>query len=142
MLERQRLRGVHKFGPLRDTREVAPNHFVKPPANDINKFAIIMTDGQFNTAYAGVNGGNVRGGQKNKSSNYAVTLCERMKNDDIEVFTIGFKLKEKQAKETMAACASPERDGIQFHYQVSTGTELKKAYRTIAQMIQTLRLVQ
>ena len=111
-----------------------------PADPKLHKYAIIMTDGEFNTAYAGVTGSNVTN-QAATSSDDALSLCTRMKADGIEIFTIGFDLKEKSARDTLQACASPASNGINYFYNVSTGDELNSVYQEIANMIQKLRLV-
>src|SRR5690606_23561215 len=62
------------------------------PANTkpdkISKVAILMTDGQFNTAYADV--GKNYNDQSNLARNNAESICSNMKRDGIEVYTIGF----------------------------------------------------
>src|SRR5690606_33244736 len=59
----------------------------------ITKVAILMTDGQFNTAFAGVNSN--FNGQDSKTRQSAEAICKNMKGDKIEVFTIGFDLDNK-----------------------------------------------
>jgi Flp pilus assembly protein TadG len=110
--------------------------------DDVKKYAVIMTDGEFNTAFAEVpenEATTMRQGKR--SSETAVTLCTRMKEEGIEIFTIGFQLRETAAIETLRACASPDRPDAQFFYDASTGAELTNAYRDIASTIQALRLV-
>ena len=105
------------------------------------KFAILMTDGEFNTAFAGVaSGGNTTGGQATRSSANAERLCAEMRRDGIEVFTIGFMLKEANAKATMRACASEDTASQKHYFDVSTGAELDAAYQSIARNIERLAL--
>ena len=111
-----------------------------PADPKLHKYAIIMTDGEFNTAYAGVTGTDVTN-QSGTSSDDALSLCTRMKADGIEIFTIGFDLKEKSAQDTLQACASPASNGVAYFYNASTGDELNSVYQEIANMIQKLRLV-
>lgn len=110
------------------------------PDADVRKYAIIMTDGEFNTAYAGANY-NTRGGQSKLASQRAVELCARMKARDIEVFTIGFDLDNYSAITMLKKCATPDRGNVKFFYDASSGAELIDAYREIASTIQALRLV-
>ncbi len=106
----------------------------------LNKFAVIMTDGQFNTAFAGVpNSQNVRR-QQTKSMNNALKLCENMKAKGIQVFTIGFALNNKSATQTMQACATPNTNNIQYYYSAASGSELVEVYKRIAQQIKVVRL--
>jgi Flp pilus assembly protein TadG len=101
----------------------------------VSKYAIIMTDGEFNTAYVGT-GGAVT------SSASAETLCEAMRDDGIEVFTVGFMLKEATAKDTLASCASPDTGRVKHYYDAATGSELKAAFREIASNIEKLAITQ
>lgn len=109
------------------------------PANykdkQVSKYAIIMTDGEFNTAF-------VEGGGAVASSSSAEALCAAMRDDGIEVFTIGFMLKEASAKATMADCASPDTGSVRHFFDAATGSELKAAFREIAANIEKLAITQ
>ncbi len=72
---------------------------------------------------------------------YAKALCKNMKDAGIEIFTVGFDLKQKNAIDTLKECASPAQGGVQYFYSAKTGDELVEAYRIIAQRIKTVRLV-
>ncbi len=111
-----------------------------PADPKLHKYAIIMTDGEFNTAYAGIKGNNVTS-QPGASSDDAVSLCTKMKADGIEIFTIGFDLKKQSAIDTLRACASPASGGVTYFYNAATGAELDSVYQDIAAMIRRLRLV-
>lgn len=108
---------------------------------EVAKIAILMTDGEFNTAHADVSGGksNVRK-QSAKSRSYAESLCENMKADGIEIFTIGFKLNSSNAKDVLKKCASPDTGALKRYYETSTGEELNHAFMTIARNIEALVL--
>lgn len=113
----------------------APSKYGK----DIKKIAILMTDGEFNAAYVGVaEGGSTSGGQAGLSKTYALTLCDAMKADKIEVFTIGFMLNS--GKSTLQACASPDTGALKHFYDASTGEELRQAFDEITKNIEVLRL--
>ena len=105
------------------------------------KFAILMTDGEFNTAFADVaRNGDVHN-QSNRSRNAAEEHCRQMKADGIEVFTIGFMLKETAAKQVMRACASGDTAAIAHYYEVATGEALDAAFQSIAANIERLAIV-
>ncbi|MEQ1943647.1 TadE/TadG family type IV pilus assembly protein [Mesorhizobium sp. VNQ89] len=110
----------------------------KADPKKIAKIAILMTDGEFNTAHADVTG-NVRS-QGTKSRSYAESLCETMKKNGIEVFTIGFKLTNNDAKGVMKKCASPDTGAFKRYYETSSGDELNEAFLTIARNIEALVL--
>ena len=110
----------------------------------VAKVAILMTDGQFNTAFAGVKDSNDRDNQPqmdqgDKARDYAEEICANMKTDGIEVFTIGFALDERgmsrdereQAKSVLRNCSSPDTSSIQHFFEASTGAELDAAFRSI-----------
>lgn len=110
-------------------------------AKELRKYAIIMTDGEFNTAYADVPQKQSVSSQSTKSMTYAKALCKNMKDEGIEIFAVGFDLKQKSAIDTLKDCASPDQGGVQYFYSATTGDELVEAYRTIAQRIKTVRLI-
>ena len=80
----------------------------------VAKYAILMTDGEFNTAFAGVpKKGDTTGGQADLSEQpMPERLCDEMKKDGIEIFTVGFMLKEAGAKAVLGACASPDEESV------------------------------
>lgn len=109
-------------------------------SGDVNKIAIIMTDGLFNTAFAGVPGSESPRGQAAKSQSYALKICENMREKGIKVFTIGFALKDKTATDLMKECASPSDETFEYFYQANDGTELVDVYEQIARRIKTIRV--
>lgn len=105
------------------------------------KVAILMTDGQFNTAFAGVGkNGKTRGRQANRSRNYAERLCAEMKKDGIDVYTIGFMLNNAAAKGVMKKCASKDTGSVQHYYEAANGAALNAAFQKIAANIERLAL--
>lgn len=104
------------------------------------KYAILMTDGEFNTAYAGVAGDREVRSQAGKARTHAERLCDEMKHSGIEVFTIGFQLREANAKATMNDCASPDTGSVQHYFETSSGAELDAAFQAIARNIERLAL--
>jgi Flp pilus assembly protein TadG len=111
------------------------------PANSnpdkLSKVAILMTDGQFNTAYAGVNGRNNDAGGVARSN--AESICSNMKADGITVYTIGFDLDDKsmspterkEARDVLKNCASEDTPSSKHFFDVSTGPELNQAFQDI-----------
>ena len=111
--------------------------------DDVTKVAIIMTDGEFNTYYAGVPY-NKRNKQADKSNAAAVALCDHMKADKgsakgIIVYSVAFKAP-KSAKETLKKCANPDKSGRTYYYDASNEDQLRAAFRAIALDIGNLRL--
>ncbi len=105
------------------------------------KYAILMTDGEFNTAFADVADEAKVHQQDTKSANNARRHCTEMKKDGIEIFTIGFKLDQPAAKNVLKSCASPDKSAVAHYYEASSGAELDAAFREIAANIERLALV-
>lgn len=105
---------------------------------DVGKIAILMTDGQFNTVFAGGDSRPVNA-QGRAARNTAEALCDRMKADGIEIFTIGFDLDNRSipaqdrrdAKAVLNACASDDTSIIKHYFEAATGPELDAAFQEI-----------
>ena len=115
--------------------------------NKVAKVAILMTDGQFNTAFAGVSG-TPQMQQGAKSRSYAESLCANMRGDKIEIFTIGFDLdntgmsrtERDQAKSVLKNCSTPDTSSMKHYFEVSTGEELDAAFKEIIRNTERLAL--
>ena len=106
---------------------------------ETKKVAILMTDGQFNTQYdaAGIATREHGGGGKNGLSDAQTrTICDNMKQTSIDVYTIGFELREAKAIETMRLCASTPQKA----YLAEDGEQLRQAFRAIALELSSLYL--
>jgi hypothetical protein len=117
-----------------------------PAAHDpkkVAKYAILMTDGEFNTAFAGVPRKEATtGAQASRSRDYAERLCDAMKKDGIEVFTVGFMLKEAGAKAVLGDCASEDTSSTKHYFETSSGAELDAAFQEIVQNIERLAITE
>lgn len=105
----------------------------------VAKIAILMTDGEYNRAYAGSSSS-----MTTNARNNATNLCTRMKADGIEVFTIGFALPSSQSAASrliLSNCASPDTALTKHFYDAATGDELKKAFQDIVRNIERLALI-
>ncbi len=109
--------------------------------SDVRKFAIIMTDGEFNVAYEGVPKNKSQYRQAAKSMKKARKLCKNMKARGIEIFTIGFALNQRSAKNLLKDCSSPNTAEMTYYHEASTGGQLTQIYKDIATSIKQLRLV-
>jgi len=111
----------------------------------ISKVAILMTDGEFNTVYAGVSGTN-NNGQGGLARGNAERICDNMKSDGIEVFTIGFALPSDEAsaaRDVLKNCSSTDKSSSMKHFfDVSTGEELNQAFQSIIANTERLALTQ
>ena len=107
-------------------------------ATGTKKFAVIMTDGEFNTFLSA--GENNTSEGKKKSREYAIGLCDDMKSGKVKVFTINFA-GGTAAKSLMQDCASPNTADAQFFFNATDAAELENAFKAIAKGITSLRLV-
>lgn len=106
----------------------------------VAKYAILMTDGEFNTAYSGVaERERTAGGQSSRSRGNAERLCDEMKDAGIEIFTVGFMLTEPGAKAVMKDCASPAKTNAHY-FEAASGEALDAAFQEIARNIERLAL--
>ncbi|MBB4303098.1 Flp pilus assembly protein TadG [Rhodobium orientis] len=104
------------------------------------KIAILMTDGEFNTAYD-YNSANgkykeSRGNAKSTSEQRAKKLCANMKKEGIEIYSVTFQLYSSSAKAMMEECASTSAK----YFDASNGTALRNAFKAIAADISQMRL--
>ncbi len=94
------------------------------------KIAVLMTDGEYNTAIAVPGGSTV----STLNSN-ALALCSAMKLKKIEVYTVGFKLPSASASRTMLDnCAT---DGEGYFYDATDSAKLKDAFKKIGERIKS-----
>ncbi|MER8826142.1 pilus assembly protein [Mesorhizobium sp. M0938] len=114
----------------------------------VAKVAILMTDGQFNTAFAKGRGTPRSQGQGQISRNNAEAICDNMKRDGIEIFTIGFDLNDPtmtvnerdQAKSVLKNCSTADTSSLKHYYEAATGTELSAAFDEITGNIEKLTI--
>ena len=117
-------------------------------ARKVSKVAILMTDGQFNTAFAGV--GSNFNGQDSTTRQNAEAICKNMKDDGIEVYTVGFDLDDKDmskeqrqaAKGVLKNCASADTAKAKHYFEASTGEELNSAFQEIISNTEKVALTQ
>ena len=111
-------------------------------ASKLRKFAVLMTDGEYNAVYDkdGIPAGFPGAGSSangSSSSGQAIAICNQMKQDGIEVYTVGFDLgSNDNAINTLKNCASDKSRA----YTVETGEQLKQAFRDIAIRLTELHL--
>ncbi len=102
----------------------------------LRKIAVLMTDGVYNA----------RRGWKEQDpvevSGNAVSICDNMKAEGIEVFTVGFDLDSlpaadrTRAIETLQACGTD----LDHFYNTLDAAELQQAFNSIALSLSTLYL--
>ncbi len=125
-------------------KDVVPTSAAPGPYDEkeVGKFAILMTDGEFNLNFSGATTANGAYGNDaaSRSIPHAKSLCANMRAEGIKVFTIGFKLPNNSARNLMKDCASPSTSSIDFYYDTSSGTELDQAFKAIVRNIESLAL--
>ena len=131
------------------TGSSAPAEYGKP---QLLKVVILMTDGIFNTPYCrgvAAKDADSSSGAASASNRIncnsingdplvqAAKLCDNMKKKGVIIYTVGFNVSsDRDITAMMNNCAtSPE-----YAYTPSGGTELKVAFRAIAQDINSLRI--
>jgi hypothetical protein len=116
-------------------------------ADKLIKYAILMTDGEYNTMYCnGAHAKNSNGADINcnatngQSYTQARTLCTNMKAKGITVYTVGFALggSGSNSYQTLQQCASsPDK-----FFNAEDGAELRLSFRAIALEVAKLSLSQ
>jgi Flp pilus assembly protein TadG len=103
----------------------------------LQKIAIFMTDGSFNTQYCnGIDDYYVSCDSENgTSSSQASSICEAMKDADITIYTIGFNVSSTN-QTLLTNCSS----GSDYDYFPTTTTELESVFAEISNNIQNLRV--
>ena len=109
---------------------------------DTVKIAILMTDGEFNTAYKYNKNkkkyDELKGNAKTKSEKRAKKLCTNMKKKNIQIYSIAFQLYSASGKALMQECATNSSN----YYDATDGDALRNAFRNIAEDISKLRISQ
>ena len=91
------------------------------------KAVILMTDGQFNTAYESTMG---------DSNTQSKKMCDEMRANDVLVYAVAFQAPSS-AKDTLNDCAG---DDSRF-FDASNGEQLLNAYAVIASQLSALTIV-
>jgi hypothetical protein len=111
------------------------------------KIAVLMTDGEFNTAYCnGVLSQDSDAGSSSDKINCDATnglaasqapnVCTAMKAAGVEVYTVGFDLSVQSAIDMLSDCATDDSHA----FVADNGAELAAAFDSIATDISELRL--
>jgi len=113
-------------------------------STNLQKIAILMTDGDYNTQYnsSGISVdqnyvGSCPDAANGCSTAQALSLCSAMKTAGIVVYTVGFGIGSSQtAVDLLTQCAT---DPSKF-YNAADGTQLQQAFRDIAIKLSSLYL--
>lgn len=106
----------------------------EPNEDEVIKAAIIMTDGEFNTEYLnGVQDRDRPGSAPNGSSNDQFEeICNAMKADNIEVYTVGFGLNQgSNTANRLEQCASDEDK----FFMTNDGSGLRSVFNAISRQL-------
>ncbi len=115
----------------------------------LRKYAVLMTDGDFNVQYSAdgiVTTVLFQPNANDTSTNQAAAICNNMKARGIEVFTIAFNFDDglsTQAQTLLEKCATqiPGVANDTSHYYLATnGDGLTKAFKDIALKISQIRV--
>jgi Flp pilus assembly protein TadG len=117
----------------------AENRPLPYAAENTSKFAILMTDGEFNLGFDEVPNGEDFRNQTPRNWKNSELLCAEMKKKGIRIFSIGFHLSSA-AEDVMRKCATPDSGGTKHFYAASSGAELDNAFKSIARNIEGLAL--
>jgi len=98
------------------------------PMLTVRRYAILMTDGSFNTYYASGQG---------DSSAQARSMCTAMKADGIEIYSVAFNAPS-DAQAVLSDCAS----SASHFYTATSGSQLQAVYDAIAASLSQVRLTE
>ncbi len=90
------------------------------------KVIIMMTDGEFNTAFDYSLG---------DSSEQAIAMCDEIKLEGVLIYTVAFQAPQK-GKQTLKSCATSD----EYAFEPKNASELNDAYADIARSISDLRI--
>jgi Flp pilus assembly protein TadG len=75
-------------------------------------------------------------GSANTANNLLDEICDNVKGDDIEIFTVAFKVSDNAAESALQSCAS----GSGYAFDADSSSELVAAFREIAGMLSEVHL--
>jgi Flp pilus assembly protein TadG len=102
--------------------------------DDTIKSVLLMTDGLFNRSWA--TSQTYDPAMTDESYARFQSLCTKMKEQKVVVFTVGFGLTDPRAAFELETCAA---GGGQF-FQASNGNDLKKAFKEVATQLKSMRI--
>lgn len=100
---------------------------------DLIKAVVLMTDGEFNAAYAGSDD---QSAASRESFRRAESLCENARREGVVIFSVAFDLRDEDAERALSDCASSEN----YFFRAESEDELRRAYRNIAIKLNELRI--
>ena len=111
-----------------------PKKAAPKPKGTVHKdVMIIMTDGVNTRSKRGLDH---EGWSQNDANRKTTSLCNSVKRDSIEIYTITYSLSDTTTKRMMQNCAS---DNTKF-FDARTSADLNRAFQTIASELDVLRI--
>jgi len=104
------------------------------PNRKPRKVLVLMTDGA-NTKTMQSNGRH-DGGQGAQANSYTAELCNNIKAEAIEIFTVAFEITDATVQGLMKTCASDAAN----YFDATNSAALDSAFQTIAAAIRDLRI--
>lgn len=103
------------------------------PADKTDKVLVLMTDGENHNSKNGLlHNGNSRGNADQTTRR----LCEKIKNEDIQVFTIAYEVNDTPTQKMLRNCAS----GSGNFFNASNAQQLNQAFQAIGASLNELRI--
>ncbi len=104
-----------------------------PKTGDHKRVMVIMTDGQNTRSKSNL----THDGQDlNDANQKTARLCDMVKNDDIEIYTIAYALDDNFTKNLLRNCASDNAN----YFDAKTTDDLNKAFEEIGRNLEVLRV--
>ena len=104
------------------------------PANNTDKVMIIMTDGKNFKSKNGVLHNKSDNGSN--ADNITGRLCERIKDDDIKVFTIAYEVNDTPTRNLLRDCATSSSN----YFNATNAAQLNSAFQAIGHSLHELRI--
>jgi Flp pilus assembly protein TadG len=106
------------------------------PANKKpRKALVLMTDGA-NTMQPNANGRHVSKTPAPQADQYTAELCENIKKQKIEIYTVGFQIDDAAAHEMLLKCATSSG----HYFKADSSEALIKAFEAIGASLENLRI--
>ncbi len=103
------------------------------PADKVRNIMVFMTDG-YNTK--SLDGNTHNGTDRNDADDLTEEMCDKIKDDDIEIYSITYEVMDADAQTLVRGCAT---DNTRY-YEAANGSELAKAFGDIGRSILSPRL--
>ncbi|MEQ8822852.1 MAG: pilus assembly protein TadG-related protein [Filomicrobium sp.] len=106
-------------------------------SGDVKKIMVVMTDGE-NTKSKLMDQPKHDGTSKSDADALTTSLCDKIKGDGIEVFSVAFNVSSSTTLKTLEGCASD----ISNFFKTGSGNELKQAFAKIGYSTRSISLAE